>query len=141
MQTLIVRKPGEPASDRVLSHTRSGWGMAGGHNPDMHASGKSDTGVVSVRRTNNCVQPERMGQPHAESVEKSAVAKGNSDQTTMTGTPRPEAMSSGLDRVREAAKKDSQQRFTSLLHHVTIELLRESYLALKKTEGVRHYLM
>ncbi|GFO57037.1 group II intron reverse transcriptase/maturase [Geomonas sp. Red276] len=61
------------------------------------------------------------------------MAKGNSAQTTMTGTPRPEAMSSGLDRVREAAKRDSRQQFTSLLHHVTIDLLRASYHALKRS--------
>jgi len=99
----------------------------------MHANGKSDTGVVSMKRTNKGVQPESLGQPPAESVERSAVAKGNPEQTTMTGTPRPEAMSSGLYRVREAAKKDSKQRFTNLLHHITIDLLRDSYYSLKRT--------
>lgn len=39
---------------------------------------------------------------------------------------------SGLDRVREAAKRDGKKRFTALLHHVTIDLLRDSYLSLKK---------
>ena len=38
----------------------------------------------------------------------------------------------GLDRVREAARKDKGLRFTSLMHHITIELLRESFLALKR---------
>jgi len=39
---------------------------------------------------------------------------------------------SGLLRVREAAKKDKKARFTALLHHVTIEQLRNSYQSLKK---------
>ena len=39
---------------------------------------------------------------------------------------------SGLDRIREAARKDKELRFTSLLHHITIEVLRESFLALKR---------
>ncbi len=39
---------------------------------------------------------------------------------------------SGLDRIREAARKDKSLRFSSLLHHITVELLRESYLALKR---------
>lgn len=40
---------------------------------------------------------------------------------------------SGLDRIREAAKKDKNLRFTSLMHHVTIGLLRQSYKSLKRT--------
>ena len=39
---------------------------------------------------------------------------------------------SGLSRVREAAKKDKKLRFTALLHHVTVEQLRDSYHSLKK---------
>ena len=39
---------------------------------------------------------------------------------------------SGLDRVREAAQRDMQLRFTALLHHVNIDLLRSSYYDLKR---------
>jgi len=39
---------------------------------------------------------------------------------------------SGLDRVRQAAKEDQGLRFTALLHHVNVELLRSSYQSLKK---------
>ena len=54
-------------------------------------------------------------------MEKRPPAKGNPEQTTVTGTQRPEPALSGLDRVREAAKRDKEPRFTNLLHHVTIE--------------------
>ena len=37
-----------------------------------------------------------------------------------------------LNRIREAAKKDKNLRFTSLMHHITIDLLREAYKALKR---------
>lgn len=40
---------------------------------------------------------------------------------------------SGLDRIREAARKDKHLRFTSLIHHITIDLLRQSYKSLKRT--------
>ena len=40
--------------------------------------------------------------------------------------------SNGLDRVRQAAKKDQDVQFTALLHHVTIDLLRSSYASLKR---------
>lgn len=58
---------------------------------------------------------------------KKDQAKGNPEQTTVTGTQRPEAASSGLDRVREAAKRDKKQCFTNLLHHVSIERLDIAY--------------
>jgi len=38
----------------------------------------------------------------------------------------------GLDRIREAAKRDKSKRFTALMHHITTELLRDSYHSLKK---------
>ena len=41
-------------------------------------------------------------------------------------------MSQGLDCVRNAAKRRKKERFTALLHHVSVDLLRESFLALKR---------
>lgn len=39
---------------------------------------------------------------------------------------------SGLDRIRKAAERDKSIRFTSLMHHITTELLGEAYRALKR---------
>lgn len=91
-----------------------------------------------MKRTNKGVQPDRWGQPPAEFVEKRPSAKGNPGQTTVTGTQGPEAASSGLDRVREAAKRDKGLRFTNLLRHVTIEQLDIAYRKLnpKAASGV-----
>lgn len=72
------------------------------------------------------------GHPPAEFVEKRPKAEGNTGQTTVTGTQGSEATSSGLSRVREAAKRDSKLQFSNLLHHVNVDLLRESYLALNR---------
>jgi RNA-directed DNA polymerase len=101
-------------------------------NTDMHATGKSDTGIVSMKRTNKGAQPHFDGRPLAESVEKRPVAKGNPEQATAFGTQSPAGASSALGRVREAARRDAKQRFTSLLHHVTVDLLRYAYGALKR---------
>lgn len=38
----------------------------------------------------------------------------------------------GLGRIREAAAKDKNLRFTNLMHHITIDLLRASYYELKR---------
>ncbi len=42
-------------------------------------------------------------------------------------------MSNGLGRVRAAARRDKKTRFTALFHHVTPELLRASFYALKRS--------
>src|ERR1700688_3261700 len=41
-------------------------------------------------------------------------------------------MSQELNGVRKAAKERKQERFTALLHHVTVDLLRASFFALKR---------
>lgn len=38
----------------------------------------------------------------------------------------------GLDRIREAARKDKELQFNNLMHHITVDLLREAFEALKK---------
>ena len=50
----------------------------------------------------------------------------------MTCTQRQEEALSGLDRIRKAAERDKSIRFTSLMHHITTELLGEAYRALKR---------
>ena len=41
-------------------------------------------------------------------------------------------MSQGLDRVRKIARLRKKEKFTALLHHVSVDLLRDAFLALKK---------
>jgi RNA-directed DNA polymerase len=85
-----------------------------------------------MKRANKDTQPNSTGQPSGELVEKRPPTKGNTGQTTVTGTQGSEAASSGLSRVREAAKRDTKLQFNNLLHHVSIDLLRQSYLSLKR---------
>jgi RNA-directed DNA polymerase len=41
-------------------------------------------------------------------------------------------MSQGLSGVRQAAKDRKQERFTALLHHLSVDLLRDSFFVLKR---------
>ena len=41
-------------------------------------------------------------------------------------------MSQGLDGVRKAARERKQERFTALLHHLSVGLLRDSFYALQR---------
>ncbi len=86
-------------------------GKAKGRAPDMYASGKSDGGILSMKRTNKGAQSrQRRDQPPAEFVEKSPPAEGNRVRATATGTQRLAAASIGLSRVREAVKRVSSSR-------------------------------
>src|ERR1022692_5284745 len=58
--------------------------------------------------------------------------KENIDQPHMLPTQRGKGVSQGLDGVRNAARERKQERFTALLHHFKIDLLRDSFYALKR---------
>jgi RNA-directed DNA polymerase len=60
------------------------------------------------------------------------LTKENTGEPDSRRTPSRESEPSGLDRVREAARRDKKLQFTALLHHVTIDMLRCSYYSLKK---------
>jgi group II intron reverse transcriptase/maturase len=77
-------------------------------------------------------QPNKSESSPAEAVEGRPLTKENTPQSNPCRTPSRESGLSGLERVREAAKQDGKLKFTALLHHVSIDLLRESYYSLKK---------
>ena len=92
----------------------------------MHTGGESDEQVVPAKRSN---KGERS---LAESVEGSCSTKGNTEEAHTCRTQGREHVSQGLGGVREAARRNKKQKFTALLHHVNIDLLRNSYYSLKR---------
>ena len=91
-----------------------------------HALEKSDCAVVPVK------QPNKEGRPSAEAVEGRAQTKENIVPSHMHPTQSGKRMSQRLDGVRKAARERKQERFTALLHHLSIDLLRESFYALQR---------
>ncbi len=91
-----------------------------------HGGGESYSGIVPAKH------PNKSGEPLAEGVEGRPLTKENAGQSNSCRTPSRESESSGLDRVREAARRDGKIRFTALLHHVTVDLLRQSYYGLQR---------
>ncbi len=63
-------------------------------------------------------------------MEERGLAQGNTIGTTHPELSVGLGVSQGLDRVRKAARKDKETRFTALLHHVNVDRLREAYRAL-----------
>jgi RNA-directed DNA polymerase len=92
----------------------------------MHAGGESDGCVLPTK----C--PNKGGQPSAEGMEGRQPAKENTGQATAPRTQSRISELSDLLGVRKAARKDKRTRFTALLHHVSVDLLRDSYYALKR---------
>jgi len=95
-------------------------------NADVNVQEKSDCAVVPVNR------PNKEGQPFTEVGEGRAQTGENIVRSHMPPTQSGTRMSQGLDGVRQAASVRKQERFTALLHHVTLNLLRDSFYALKR---------
>ena len=121
--TPSTRKPGGPwnAWRGCAGPQRQGHGR----NPLMHGPGKSDPPIVPGKR------PNRPGRPGAEAVEGRGGAKGTAGRQSTGRTQSRETVSQALACVREAAKRNRNERFTSLMHHVTPELLAWAFHQLK----------
>ena len=92
----------------------------------MNGRGKSDSAIVAGKPTN------KAGQPAAESVEPSAEAEGNASQQSTRRAQDRESVSQALERIRQVARQRKKERFTSLFHHLSVELLRLAFFALKR---------
>jgi RNA-directed DNA polymerase len=119
----------------------SDWlGKATNHTPNIHVTRKSDRCVVPKK------EPNKETKYSAEVLEERHLTKENEKQTPAAQTQSWTTASSGLQRVRKRASKDKNARFTALLHHITKDLLRVSFYALKRqaapgVDGVtwKHY--
>ena len=93
----------------------------------MNDRGKSDGPVVPAKL------PNKPGLPGAEVVEGRGPAEGSTASETRPGRSAGQGVSSDLDRVRQLARRDKDVRFTALLHHVTVDRLREAFRAISPT--------
>jgi len=93
--------------------------------PRSHPSEESDACVVPKKSTNSRVTPE-------ESMEGRRAANG---KLVPRNAPRAQDRKSAptqLERVGHRALHHKEERFTNLLSHVKVPLLREAYLSLRK---------
>lgn len=92
----------------------------------MNGNEKSDPAIVAMKPAN---EPLRRGK---EWVERRAGAEGNAEGPHGDRALDRAASRQGIDRVREAARKRTGQKFTSLLHHIDAALLGQAYGWLKR---------
>lgn len=86
----------------------------------MHGGEKSDPAIVAGKSANKGARAS------AEPMERRAGAEENTVERGTPRTPGRTSVSPGLDRVRQAAR-ETQEKLTALLHHVTVDLLRSAY--------------
>jgi hypothetical protein len=93
----------------------------------MYVLEESNCAIVPMKLTN------KEDNTSAEPAEGRARTKENDAQPHTHPTQGGARVSQGLGGVRQKARASKQERFTALLHHLTIDLLRESYFALQRS--------
>jgi RNA-directed DNA polymerase len=101
-------------------------GKASGRTPAMDGQGKSDEPIVPTKL------PNKAPRGAAEAVEGRGSAKGNTRQQNVPRTQSRTSAPSALERVRQAARRNKDAKFTALLHHVTLESLRRAFHSLRR---------
>ena len=126
--TPSTRKPGGPwiAWRGCAKPQRQGYGR----NPLMHGPGKSDPPIVPGKR------PNKPGRPGAEAVEGRGGAKGTAGRQSTGRTQSRETVSQALACVREAAKRNRNERFSA---PTTLVVIPEECQSIPITGYRTHY--
>ena len=100
----------------------------------MNGRRKSDRPVVATKPANKAGELAFVtNEPVAEQVERRGLAKGKPPRQNTNRAQDREVVQSGQGRIRQAAVKDKQAKFTSLMHHIyNLSTLREAYYGLKR---------
>src|SRR6516162_4381076 len=101
-------------------------GEGDSHTARAHIPEESDSGIVPMNHSN------QGGKPPAENEEGRPLIKENTHQSGTHPTQSGARVSQGLAGVRKAAREGKERKFTALLHHLTVGLLRASFYALKR---------
>ena len=78
--------------------------------------------------------------PLAENEEGRPLIKENAGQPNTYPTQSENHVSQGLAGVRKAARDNREMKFTASLHHLTVDLLRESFKEKSRTRSRRSHM-
>ena len=101
-------------------------GEGPGHTARAYVCEESHSGILPMNYSNNDKTSS------AESREGRPLIKENAGQPNTYPTQSGKGVSQGLAGVRKAARENKEMKFTALLHHLTVDLLRESFYSLKR---------
>ncbi len=92
----------------------------------MYGSKKSDSPIVAMKPANNGPSGP------AEPGERRGGPKGNPKGQSSRRAQKRGSESQAADRIRQAAKRNPDECLVALLHHVTVDCLRDAYHSLRK---------
>jgi RNA-directed DNA polymerase len=92
----------------------------------MHGREKSDLAIVAAKPANAAERST------AESGEPRAGTKGNAVERSTGRMQSRETVTQALERIRQAARQKKKEKFTALLHHVSIAHLEAAFYELKE---------
>ena len=101
----------------------------------MHGHERSDLAIVAMKPANKAEQPTAevsAGANAAEPVERRAGTEGNAGQQSTCRAQNRISVAQALERIRKVAKERKKERFTALFHHISIELLEQSFFDLEE---------
>src|SRR6516162_6973488 len=96
----------------------------------MHDREKSHSAIVAAKPTNKAEATS--GADAAEPVEPRAGTKRNVGEQSTHRTQGWVRVTQALDRVRQVARLRKEEKFTALFHHLSVDLFREAFFALKR---------
>ena len=95
--------------------------------------------AASVEKSDEVVVPEKLAKTRVtpvEPMEGRTEAKGKSVARNASSTQREKEASTALQRIGERAKQRTEDKWTNLLSHIRVPLLREAYHRLRKDAAV-----
>jgi RNA-directed DNA polymerase len=113
-------------SETPAEPSRRSAGEGLGRTARVYVCEESHSGVLPMNHSN---KDTRLS---AESGEGRPLIKENAGQSNTYPTQSGKGVSQGLAGVRKAAREHKEMKFTALLHHLTVDLLRESFYSLKR---------
>src|SRR5260370_7478832 len=111
-----------PAAQR--GRRSAGEGLS--HKARAYDYEESHSGILPMNHSN------KDGTSPAESGEERPLIKENAGQPNTYPTQSGKGVPQGLAGVRKAARENKEMKFTALLHHLTVDLVRESFYELKR---------
>ncbi len=116
----------ETSETPAVQPDRRSAGEGSGQTARADVAEESHSGVVPMNHSNKDTKTS------AESEKGRPLIKENACQLHTHPTQSGKGVSQGLAGVREAARANKETRFTALLHHLSVDLLRKSFYPLKR---------
>jgi hypothetical protein len=93
---------------------------------------ESDLAIVAKKPANKAEQPAAEASAGASAAEPRAGTKGNADQQSTCRAQNRISVEQALERIRKVARERKKERFTTLFHHISVDLLEEAFYELKE---------